>query len=42
MAASNFRNRAKSNTYTLSGLRRLNRSNGWMASEKEGNHGQPS
>ena len=25
-------NRAKSNTYTLSGLRRLNRANGWMAS----------
>ena len=25
-------NRAKSNTYTLSGLRRLNRKNGWMAS----------
>ena len=25
-------NRAKSNTYTLSGLRRLNRTNGWMAS----------
>ena len=24
-------NRAKSNTYTLSGLRRLNRANGWMA-----------
>ena len=24
-------NRAKSNTYTLSGLRRLNRKNGWMA-----------
>ena len=24
-------NRAKSNTYTLSGLRRLNRTNGWMA-----------
>ena len=24
-------NRAKSNTYTLSGLRRLNRNNGWMA-----------
>ncbi len=24
-------NRAKSNTYTLSGLRRLNRQNGWMA-----------
>ena len=26
-------NRAKSNTLTLSGLRRLNRKNGWMASE---------
>ena len=25
-------NRSKSNTYTLSGLRRLNRANGWMAS----------
>ena len=25
-------NRVKSNTYTLSGLRRLNRANGWMAS----------
>ena len=25
-------NRTKSNTYTLSGLRRLNRANGWMAS----------
>ena len=25
-------NRAKSNTYTLSGLRRLNRANGWMVS----------
>ena len=25
-------NRSKSNTYTLSGLRRLNRTNGWMAS----------
>ena len=31
MTASNFRNRAKSNTYSLSGLRRLNRANGWMA-----------
>ena len=26
-------NRAKSNTYTLSGLRRLNRKNGWMATK---------
>ena len=26
-------NRAKSNTLTLSGLRRLNQKNGWMAKE---------
>ena len=29
-------NRAKSNVYTLSGLRRLNKKNEWMATRKKG------
>ena len=36
MIASNFRNRAKSNTYTLSGLRRLNRANGGWRDRRRG------